>query len=227
MLGLPSVVTVFAAGVFTILTPCCLPMLPPILAGGVGHRLRPLFIVAGSVVSFTGLGVATAVVGGLTPGTLRLPSMVLIVAFGAVMADDDVHAVYSKYASRLAGRATAASRTLDEERHPVAGPFALGLLLGGVWLPCVGPILGAVLAYVGTTGDVARSAALLFTYGVGFGLPLLGVAYGGKHTAARLRDRIDGVGGPETVRRAAGYALILTGVAFLFELDKLALAALS
>lgn len=227
MLGLPGVVTVFAAGVFTILTPCCLPMLPPLLAGGVGHRLRPLFIVTGSVVSFTAFGVATAVVSGLTPGTLRLPFMALIVAFGAVMADDDVHAVYSKYASRLAGRATEATAAIDEERHPIAGPFALGLLLGGVWLPCVGPILGAVLAYVGTTGEVARSGTLLFTYGVGFGLPLLAVAYGGKRTAARLRDRVDAVGGPETVRRAAGYVLILTGVAFLFNLDKLALAALA
>jgi len=225
MLSAPSLVTVFVAGLFTVLTPCCLPMLPPLLAGGVGHRFRPLLVVAGSVVSFTALGVVTATVGGLTPGSLRLPFMVLVIAFGAVMADDDIHAVYSKHASRLAGRATEATTAVDETNHPVAGPLVLGLLLGVVWLPCVGPILGAVLAYVGSTGDVVRSATLLFTYGVGFGLPLLGVAYGGKRVGTRLQDHVDRAGGPETVRRLAGYALVATGVAFLFELDKLAIRA--
>jgi cytochrome c biogenesis protein CcdA len=95
-----------------------------------------------------------------------------------------------------------------------------------VWLPCVGPVLGGVLAYVGTTGDVGQSAWLLFTYGVGFSVPLLGVAYAGRTGGRRLVDRVtDGVAG-EGFRRATGYAFVLLGVAVLFDLDKLALASL-
>jgi cytochrome c biogenesis protein CcdA len=222
----PDVVAVFAAGVLTILTPCCLPMVPPLLAGGVGHRLRPVAIVSGSILTFTTLGVLTGVVGGLTPERLRLPFTALMIAFGAVMADDDLHELYSRRASRLAGRATAVTEAVDETRHPLASGFLLGLLLGVVWLPCVGPILGGVLAYVGTTGDVLRSGALLFVYGVGFGIPLLAVAYGGKRVGQTVLDAVTEGTRPVTLRRLAGYVLVVTGVGMLFELDKLALSAL-
>jgi cytochrome c biogenesis protein CcdA len=226
MVTTPDAVAVFAAGVLTILTPCCLPMVPPLLAGGVGHRLRPVSVVAGSVVAFTALGVAVGAVGGLTPDSFRLPFTLLMIAFGAVMADDDLNRLYSRYASRVAGRATEASELVDRDAHPLASGFLLGLLLGVVWLPCVGPILGGVLAYVGTTGDVMRSGALLFTYGVGFGLPLLGVAYGGKHAGRSLLDAATVDDNPELVRRVAGVVLAVTGVAMLFELDRLALRTL-
>lgn len=224
MVDTPSAVAVFLAGAVTILTPCCLPMIPPLLAGSVGHRLKPLYIVAGSITSFTALGATTAAIGGLTPESFRLPFTIAMIAFGAVMADDDLNAVYSRYASRLAGTATEATTVLDEEQHPVANPFVLGLLLGIVWLPCVGPILGGVLAYVGSTGDVVGSASLLFVYGVGFSVPLLGVAYGSKHGARRISDRLRVAGREELPRRLAGYALVLTGVGMLFELDKLLMA---
>ncbi|WP_458185630.1 cytochrome c biogenesis CcdA family protein [Haladaptatus sp. NG-WS-4] len=227
MVDTPGTVAVFLAGVFTILTPCCLPMIPPMLAGSVGHRLRPLSLVLGSISSFTALGVVTGVASGITPDTFRGPLMLLMIGFGAIMADDDIHALYSKYASKVAGRATELTGVVSETRHPLASGFLLGLLLGVVWLPCVGPILGGVLAYVGTTGNVARSTSLLFVYGVGFSLPLLGVAYGSKHggrsvVGAAMKNRR-----PERLRKVAGYVLVLTGVAMLFELDKLLMTLLT
>ncbi|MFD1586033.1 cytochrome c biogenesis CcdA family protein [Halorientalis brevis] len=223
MVDLPSATAVFLAGILTILTPCCLPMLPPLLAGGVGHRLRPVGIVAGSVVSFTAAGVATGALGSLDPDAFRLPFTVLMIGFGAVMVDDDLNAIYERYASRVAGRATSLSTTLERGSHPLASAVALGLLLGVIWLPCVGPVLGAVLAYVGTTGDLVRSGALLFVYGTGFGLPLLVVAYGGKRSGQWLRDRVLTEDRPAVLRRVAGGLLVLTGVSMLFEIDKLAM----
>lgn len=224
MVDLPSTTAVFIAGVLTILTPCCLPMLPPLLAGGVGHRLRPVGIVAGSVVSFTAVGVATGALGALSPETFRLPFTVLMIGFGAVMVDDDLNARYERSASRVAGRASALSSTLERGSHPVASAVGLGALLGVIWLPCVGPILGAVLAYVGTSGDLVRSGALLFVYGTGFGLPLLVVGYGGKRSGQWLRDRMLTEDRPAVLRRIAGGVLVLTGVSMLFEIDKLVMA---
>ncbi|MFW5918077.1 MAG: cytochrome c biogenesis protein CcdA, partial [Haloferacaceae archaeon] len=98
MFDVAGLVAVFVAGTLTALTPCCLPMLPPLLAGSAGHRLRPVSIVAGSIVSFTALGILTSTLGNLTPETLRLPFVVLIVAFGAVLADDDLHEAYTTHA---------------------------------------------------------------------------------------------------------------------------------
>ena len=227
MIEPPSAVAVFLAGVLTILTPCCLPMIPVLVVGGNGHRFRPVAIVAGSTLTFTALGVLTGTVGSVTPETVRAPFALAMLAFGVVLADDDVNDLYAGYASRLAGRATALTNRVDERRHPLANAFAVGLLLGVIWLPCVGPVLGGVLAYVGTTAGVARGAALLVTYGTGFSIPLLGVAYAGSAGSSRLLDAVSGNTGREHARTATGYAFVLLGVAVLFDLDKLAIASVT
>jgi len=223
MIETPSTVAVFLAGVLTILTPCCLPMIPVLVVGANGHRLRPVAIVAGSTLTFTALGTLTGSIGAVTPETIRAPFAVLMLAFGVVLADDDVNDLYTRYASRLAGRATALTGRVDENRHPLGNAFVVGLLLGVIWLPCVGPILGGVLAYVGSSATVAGGAALLFTYGVGFSIPLLGVAYAGQAGGRRLVDSASTAG----FRTATGYAFVLLGLAVLFDVDKLALASVT
>jgi cytochrome c biogenesis protein CcdA len=218
-MSVPTLSAALVAGVLTVLTPCCLPVLPPLLSGSVGHSLRPVTIVAGSIVSFTAIGIATGYLGLLAPDSLRAPAFLAIVAFGAVMADDDLHAAYSKHASRASG--TVAGLSVGEpERHPVASAFAIGLGLGVLWLPCVGPVLGAVLAYASTTNSVTQSGLLLGTYGVGFGLPLLAVAYGSKLAGKRVRQAVPGLENTRSVRRLAGYVLVLSGVGLLFGLDR-------
>ena len=223
----PTAVTVFLAGFLTILTPCCLPMIPVLVVGANGHALRPVAIVVGSTVTFTALGVLTGMVGSVTPDTVRAPFAVLMLAFGAVMADDDLNELYSRYASRLAGRASRLTGRIDEDTHPLSNAFAVGLLLGVIWLPCVGPVLGGVLAYVGTTADVVGSARLLATYGAGFSVPLLGVAYLGQAGSTRLLDSVTSGASTELFRTATGYALVALGIAVLFGLDKLALASVT
>jgi len=223
MIETPSTVAVFLAGVLTILTPCCLPMIPVLVVGANGHRLRPVAIVAGSTLTFTALGTLTGSVGAVTPETIRAPFAVLMLGFGVVLADDDVNDLYTRYASRLAGRATALTGRVDEDRHPLGNAFVVGLLLGVIWLPCVGPILGGVLAYVGSSATVVGGAALLFTYGVGFSIPLLGVAYAGQAGGRRLVDSASTAG----FRTATGYAFVLLGLAVLFDVDKLALASVT
>jgi len=219
-----SLLASFAAGAMTVLTPCCLPVLPPLLSGSVGHRLKPLTIVAGSVVSFTLVGLLTGYLGTLTSDSLRAPAFLVIIAFGAVMADDDLHEAYAATASKISGRVDGIGFH-SSTAHPLAAGFTLGLVIGILWLPCVGPVLGAVLAYAGTTGDIVQSGFLLFSYGVGFGLPMLGVAYGSKAAGGRVRRVLPGVEQTETVRRLAGYLLLLSGVALLFELDRVLLSA--
>lgn len=226
MAGVPTTAAVFLAGIVTILTPCCLPMIPVLVVGGTGHRLRPVAIVSGSTLMFTILGVATGMIGALTPDDIRAPFAILMVAFGAVMADDDLNELYSRYTRKFVSSANSATRVVDEERHPLANAFVVGLLLGVIWLPCVGPVLGGVLAFVGTTGDITQSALLLFTYGVGFSIPLLGVAYATKFGGRQVLGPVLDDGLTEHVQTITGYSFVAFGVAMLFGLDKLALASL-
>ena len=223
---LPTLSVVFLAGVATILSPCCLPVLPPLLSGSVGHRLRPVAIVSGSLLSFSALGVLVGAIGAFSPETLRAPAFLAVIAFGAVMVDDDLHRIYSRHASRLSSVATQRASVLDETRRPLASAFSLGLLLGVIWLPCVGPVLGAVLAYAATTGGALDSGFFLFVYGLGFSVPLLGVAYGGKVAGRSVTERLSVLGRGDVVRRLVGVVLLLSGIALLFEVDRILLSAL-
>jgi cytochrome c biogenesis protein CcdA len=225
-MGLPGVPVIFAAGVATIFTPCCLPLLPPLLAGSVGHRLRPVSIVSGSLLSFTLLGVLTGSVATLSPDTLRTPAFLAIIAFGAIMVDDDLHELYSSSASRLSAVATTQSTIFDEDKRPLLSGFFLGTLLGVIWLPCVGPVLGAVLAYAVTAGSATESGLLLFVYGAGFSAPLLAVAYGGRVAGQSVGDRLGIRGREALVRRGVGVVLLVSGVALLFEFDRVFLSTL-
>ncbi|WP_302080737.1 cytochrome c biogenesis CcdA family protein [Salinibaculum rarum] len=216
MTGLPGYAAVFGAGILTILSPCCLPLLPAVVSSGAGHRYRPLALVLGSVLSFTALGVVVGGVATLSPRTFRLPAAVLLLAFGAVLVDDDLNALYERYASRVAGRADRLSGAVGGERS-LFGGFVTGSLLGVIWLPCVGPILGGVLAVASTGGSLFTSTTLMLTYGLGFAVPLLATAYVGKD----ILRHVGVTATRQAARRLVGAVLLVTGVALLFDVDKL------
>ncbi len=217
MVETPSVFMVFLAGVATVATPCIIPILPPMLAGSVGHKLRPVLIVAGSALTFTLMGGVFSALGfaaGVGKETLRFVFIAVIIGLGAVMFDEDLNQLYTRVASRIM---SPISGSLARDRQSLGGAFVLGMALGIVWIPCVGPILGSVLAYVAYQGEILTGSILLLIYSIGLGLPMLAIAYGGKYAGSRMewaqKNSI-------RIRKLAGGVLILTGLAMLFGLDK-------
>ena len=71
----------------------------------------------------------------------------------------------------------------------VAGGLITGVGLGLVWTPCAGPILGAITSLAVTAPGSVSAAALVVAYSIGAGLPLLGIALGGRAALSRLRLR--------------------------------------
>lgn len=217
MVETPSVFLVFLAGVATVATPCIIPILPPMLAGSVGHKLRPVLIVAGSALTFTLMGGVFSALGfaaGVGKETLRFVFIAVIIGLGAVMFDEDLNQLYTRAASRIM---SPISGSLARDRQSLGGAFVLGMALGIVWIPCVGPILGSVLAYVAYQGEILTGSILLLVYSIGLGLPMLAIAYGGKYAGSRMewvqKNSL-------RIRKLAGGVLILTGLAMLFGLDK-------
>lgn len=104
------------------------------------------------------------------------------------------------------------------------GGFFLGMSLGVVWIPCVGPILGAVLAYVASVHNIPFGAWMLFVYSVGMSLPMLSIAYYGKKVTSRYAwfSR-----NGELLKKLSGLVLILIGIMLLFNIDKLIIRWLS
>lgn len=217
----PSLVLAFLAGAVSVATPCILPVLPPLLASGVGSRLRPLAVVLGMALTFTLMGGAFSALGVLASPLgelLRYIAVGFIILFGAVMVQDALHDLFVRGSSALSRRFA-----LSAGGESLGGALLLGMSLGVVWIPCVGPVLGSILSYVVLKGSILKGSVLLFTYSLGFGSAVLAIAYGSRRYASRLEwVRRNS----ENIRRAAGWVIILTGLAILLGVDRKLMALL-
>jgi cytochrome c-type biogenesis protein len=61
-------------------------------------------------------------------------------------------------------------------------------VLGLIWTPCAGPVLGSILTLIATSKDLATSSVLLVIYAVGAAIPMLAIAYGGQAVTTRVRN---------------------------------------
>ena len=198
------------AGAGTALSPCVLPVLPALLsASASGGRRRPVGIAIGLAVTFavTIVGLASVIDGvGLGPGATRTLAVVVLIAFGVVMA---LPALAARLEAPLARLARFGPRDGGDG-------FASGLLVGGalgfVYAPCAGPILAAVIA-VGAASSRTVPVGIAFAAGSAF--VLLALSLGGRALAARLRGAARGPG----LQRALAAVLVLTGIAMATNLD--------
>ncbi len=198
-----------AAGVITAVSPCVLPVLPIVLAGGASSEnpRRPFAIVAGLVVSFTTFTlVAASLLSalGLPQDLLRNVAIALLFLLAATLIFPRLAILLERPFAFLSRR-----RTGD-----LGGGFLLGASLGLVFVPCAGPVL-ATVTVLGAQHRVGFDTVLLtLAYAVGAAIPMLLIALGGQRASRRLR-----AAGP-AFRRAMGVALAAAAVAIVFNLDQ-------
>ncbi len=219
---------VFIAGMATVITPCVLPILPAVLSGSVGSRLRPLAIVTGMSITFTLMGILVSALASFAFFTeyLRWLSIFFIIGMGAVLFDDDINRAYVNTSSSVVNFGRQHSSFLGKlyDSAPAGGLLGglfLGMSLGILWIPCVGPILGAVFAYVAessvSSGNLLHGTLLLVVYSLGVGIPMLIIAYSGKSVSGRVKWFVER---GHFFKRLSGMVLILVGLMMLFDIDK-------
>jgi cytochrome c biogenesis protein CcdA len=198
-----SPVAAFGAGILSVLSPCILPLLPAVLATSAGKsKFRPLAIVLGVSISFTVMGVVTSAFGAVFhtyTGQLKILAEILILILGfALLFDISLFNAFSRFP--LMGKMNG--------EGSVSG-FFLGLSLGVLWIPCVGPILGSILTMVALEGNTATGALTLSIYSLGFAMPMLLLAYSAHFSSSKLRlvSKWDVV-----FKKGAGIVLILVGL---------------
>ena len=196
----------FVAGIVTALSPCVLPVLPIVLAGGATGR-RPVAIVTGIVVSFTVftlfaawlldlLGLPQDVLRNLAIGLLLLVALSLLVP---------------KAGELLARPLLVLTRRGSGD---YGGGFLLGASLGLVFVPCAGPVLAAVTV-IAAKRDVGLDGLLLtLAYALGAALPMLAIAFAGQRAARAFRSRA------ESVRRVAGVLVAAAALAIALGVDQ-------
>ena len=203
-----SPLVAFSAGVLSISSPCVLPLIPAIMAYSTGKgRFRPVSIVLGITLAFTLMGVAASALGMTFIGYvyyMRIIAGSVIVFLGLYMLSETLEQKVLELRSRIPIRFNYSAPS-----GSIFGGFALGLSLGIVWIPCVGPILGAILAMVAVRGSISYGALLLFIYSLGFAVPMLIIAYSSAFSSKRLSILVRY---NTILKRIAGVVLILVGL---------------
>jgi cytochrome c-type biogenesis protein len=209
-----------AAGSLTTLSPCVFPLLPLMVGGALpGNRFAPVAMAVGMIASFAAIGMVVGAIGpalGIDADTVRTAGAAMLVAFALMMLVPALDARFIQWTLPLASTASAASAKLDG--RSLGGALLLGGVLGLVWSPCSGPLLGSALTLVASEGGAARGGLVLGIFGMGAALPLVAVAYASRHGFARFRDwvltRID------RVRHTFALLLGAIGIAILSGGDK-------
>ena len=200
----------FAAGFATAISPCVLPVLPILLAGGAsGGTRRPYAIVGGLVLSFVVFTLGGAWLLdqlGLPKDFLRNLAIALLFVVAATLAFPRLGDLLERPLYRLTRRPST----------DLGGGFLLGASLGLVFVPCAGPVL-AVISVLAATEDVGgRLIFLTASYALGAAVPMLAIALGGRAGAGMraLRPHAQGV------RRGLGVVVALTALAIAFNVDR-------
>jgi cytochrome c-type biogenesis protein len=189
------------AGLFSFVSPCVLPLVPAYIGyltgqaantnanqlalaeGGTTETAVPsrwivfshgLFFVIGFSIIFILFGISVGAIGNLRLGLVRsreyitLAGGILVIILG--LHTMDVIRIPFLYAD---------TRNQKPPKHELgfAGSFLMGVTFSVGWSPCIGPILGGILALGSTQGSIGRAALLLAVYSVGLGIPFLLAAF--------------------------------------------------
>jgi cytochrome c biogenesis protein CcdA/thiol-disulfide isomerase/thioredoxin len=199
----------FVAGIVTAISPCVLPVLPIVFAGGAtGDRRRPYAIVAGLVWSFTLFTlVATALLSalGLPDDLLRNIAIGVVLLVGLSLLWPRLGALVERPFQAL-GR-----------RNPggMGGGFLPGVSLGLLFTPCAGPVIAAVAVLAATQRFSLEGVLVTLSYALGAGLVLLLIAVAAQRgmSLRSVRSRAP------RIRQALGALVLAVAIVMALGLD--------
>ena len=177
-----NIFVAFAAGIFSFLSPCVLPLIPSYLSfvsgvsldemrsdeacGRVRSRvvLNSMAFIIGFSLVFISLGASASFLGSLFldyRNLIRITGGFFILLVGLYLVGLFKISALERYLQF----------NLKDKPAGYLGSVLVGITFAVAWTPCVGPILGAILALAGTSGEVGRGTLLLTTYAAGLALP--------------------------------------------------------
>ncbi|MBB5322883.1 cytochrome c biogenesis CcdA family protein [Marinobacter oulmenensis] len=208
-----GILAAFFGGLVSFFSPCTLPLVPgylSVVTGGAvteaSNRLKAFWLsvcfVLGFSVVFVALGASASLLGQWLMAyrqEANLVAGVLIILMGLFM--------LGWWSMPALQRDWRMGQTLEGGRPTAA--FVLGLAFAIGWTPCIGPILGAILALSSTHANAETGMLYLAVYSLGLALPFLGTAMFIEHFRERMRwfsrwSRL--------LRALAGLALVIMGV---------------
>jgi cytochrome c-type biogenesis protein len=216
----------FVAGTLTVLSPCVLPVLPMVLGATAAQgRSGPMFLAFGLTISFVAIGMFVALFGfsiGLDEGVFRQFAAVLMIAVGIVLAMPVLQTRLATAGGPVSGWIN--DRFAPQDATGNGGPFGLGLLMGAIWAPCVGPTLGAASVMAAQGENLVEVSLTMLVFGIGSAVPLVVLGLLSRDVLMRWRGKMLSLGGG--LKSVLGLLLVLSGFLVLSGYDKQAEAYL-
>jgi cytochrome c biogenesis protein CcdA len=210
----------FAAGGLSTLSPCVLPLVPILIGSALAaHRLGAWALAGGLALSFTLIGALLASLGasiGLEPEAFRAIAAVVLLGFGILLISTQLEERFALAASGLSGAGQRMFSGISADG--LSGQFVLGLLLGVVWSPCVGPTLGAAITLASQGERLTQVALVMALFGLGAGLPLVALGAISRQAIVRYRGRLLAAG--RHGKKLLGGMMLILGVFILTGADK-------
>ena len=216
-----SLFAAFSAGLLSFISPCVLPLVPSYLSYITGLSvenlakveererfksailLNALLFIAGFSTVFIAFGASASLIGQVLyeyQDIIRKIGGILIIIFGLYLLG------ILKLNIFMTER-----RLVHFESRPVGylGSFLIGTAFAAGWTPCVGPVLGTILAYASTTESMSSGVMLLSAYSFGLGLPFFLTAFGMDTFLSYFKSLRTYLGGVSFV---SGGLLVLVGL---------------
>ena len=208
------------AGILSTLSPCVLPIIPILLGtASNAHPGAPLALASGLAISYAIIGTGLAWAGSaldLDPTIFRNAGAAVLGGLGLVLMSGSLQ---QRFASATSGIGNAGHQWLSRvSLDGLVGQFVIGLVLGVVWSPCVGPTLGAAVVLASQGSHLPQVALLMGIFGVGAALPMIALAYIGRGTMAKMRGGLMQAG--KTGKTILGLVMIALAFVILSGVDK-------
>lgn len=206
----------FLAGFVTILSPCILPILPIVLSGSLsGGKSRPYGVVTGFIGSFTFFTLFLSAIvrsTGIPADFMRNIAIILVFFFGIFLVIPQAQLIFEKLVSKL----SSLQKTNTNTDNGFWGGIVVGLSLGLVWAPCVGPILASIIT-LSITSQVSLGAVLItLSYATGTAIPMLIVTKFGR----KIFEKIPWLLSHTTqIQQMFGVLMIFTAVGLFLNVD--------
>ncbi len=211
-------IVIFISGLALNLTPCVYPLIPITIsyfggqAGGKKGSLltHAIIYILGMAITYSLLGVIAALTGSILGGWLQHPVVLLFIA--AVM----VALALSMFGLYEITVPPALANFAGQSKQGYFGTFFMGLTVGIIAAPCIGPFVLALFTYVGTQGDPVLGFFMFFVLALGLGIPfvLLAVFSGSLQRLPRSGAWM------VWVRTIFGFILTAVAIYFLHPLIK-------
>lgn len=218
--GLASYGFGLLAGLLSTLSPCVLPIIPILLGSATNaHPKAPLALAGGLALSYALIGTALAWAGsalGLDTTIFRQVGAAILGLLGLVLMSSSLQQRFATATSGIgnAGNTLISRMALDG----LGGQFAIGLVLGVIWSPCVGPTLGAAVVLASQGSQLPQVALLMGVFGIGAALPIVVLAYVSRGAMMQMRGKLMQAG--KTGKMLLGAIMMALAVMILSGADK-------